>query len=210
MKHTETVFTPCFSAKSPAIDLAFALSATSVSADQTYKLMKDTVERIIDKYGMGSMRYSFIVYSDSASIKGRFSEKYSNPDELKVAIKAFLPESGGSSLVKAMATAKQAFEDSGVRKDATHVLVIITDKSSGASENDLKAAAKPLEDSGIEVIPVAIGNQVNVGELEAITDDNDNVITAEPEENPGDLRDKIMEKVINGKLVECPNIYNDE
>ena len=171
-----------------------------MSADQTYNLMKETIQRIIDKYGMGGMRYSFIVYSDSASIRGRFSEEFSSPEELKMSVKALLPVTGGSSLVKALEAAKQAFEDSGVRQGATHVLVIITDKSSGARQSDLEEAAKPLEDSGIDIITVAIGNQVNVGELEVITDDTGNVIKAESDENPNNLRDMIMDKVTKGNL----------
>ena len=184
-------------AKFPAIDIAFALSATGISADKTYKLMKDTIELIVDKYGMGSMRYSFIPYSDSANINIKFSEKYPSLEDLKAAIKALLPVSGGSNLPGALTAAKEAFEDSGVRKDATHVLVVITDKRSGASEDDIKKAAKPLQESGIVVIPVAIGNQVNAQELGSTTSDKKNVISVGVEEDPQNLMELIMAK-ING------------
>lgn len=184
-----------FAAKFPAIDIAFALSATGLSANKTFMLMKDTVQRIVDKYGTSSMRYSFIVYSDSANIIVRFSEKYSSLDQLKSSIEAMLPATGNSSLTEALAAAKQAFQDSGVRKDAIHVLVVITDKGSGESEDDVEKAAKPLEESGIVVIPVGIGDQVNTKELDVITPNKDNVILVDEEEDPNNLMEMIMAKV---------------
>ena len=157
--------------------------------------MKDTVQRIVDKYGTGSMRYSFIVYSDSANIIVRFSEKYSSLDQLKTSIEALLPATGGASLTEALTAAEQAFQDSGVRKDATHVLVVITDKRSGESEGDVENAAKPLEESGIVVIPVGIGNEVNTKELDVITSNKDNVILVDEDEDPNNLMEMIMAKV---------------
>ena len=155
-----------FTAKFPLIDIAFALSSTGISSNETYKLMKDTIELIIEKYGTSSMRYSFIPYSDYANINIKFSEKYPSLEDLQAAIKALLPHTGGSNLPAALAAAKEAFEDSGVRKHATHVLVVLTDNRSGSSIDGIKKTAKPLQDSGIVVIPVGIGNQVNIQELE--------------------------------------------
>lgn len=160
--------------------------------------MKDTIQLIIDKYGIGSMRYSFIPYSDSANVNIKFSETYPNLEDLKAAVKALLPVTGSSNLPAALIAAKEAFEDSGVRKDATHVLVVFTDKRSGATEDDTKKAAKPLQDSGIVVIPVAIGNQANAQELEGATSDKDNVISVGTEEDPQNLMGMIMAKV-NGR-----------
>ena len=184
-----------FAAKFLPIDIAFALSATGLSANKTFKLMKDTVQRIVDKYGTGSLRYSFIVYSDSANLIVRFSDKYSSLDKLKAFIEALPAVTGGASLTQALAAGKQAFQDSGVRKDAIHVLVVITDKRSGESQDVVEKAAKPLEDSGIVVIPVGIGNQVNVNELGEITSNKENVILVDEEEDPENLMEMIMAKV---------------
>lgn len=186
-----------FAAKFPPIDIAFALSATGISANKTFSLMKDTVQRIVDTHGTGSLRYSVIVFSDSANIIIRFSEKYSSLDQLKTSIEALPLSTGGSSLTEALAAAKNAFQDSGVRKDSTHVLVVITDKRSGESEDDIEKAAKPLEESGIVVVPVGIGGQVNDKELVVITSNKDNVILVDEDEDPDNLMEMIMAK-ING------------
>ena len=162
--------------------------------------MKDTIELIVDKYGMGSLRYSLIPYSDTANINIKFSETYPSIEDLKAAIQAMLPVTGGSNLTEALSAAKEAFEDSGVRKDAIHVLVVITDKTSGASEDAIKKAAKPLQESGIVVIPVGIGNQVSTKELEGTTDNEENVITVGVEEDPKNLMEMIM-TIINGMIL---------
>lgn len=177
----------------------FALSATGTSANVTFQLMKDTIDLIADKYGMGNMRYSLILYSDTANINIRFSEKYASLKDLMTAIQALPAVTGGSNLPAALTAAKEAFEDSGVRKDSTHVLVVFTDKRSGAAEEDVKSAARPLEDSGIVIIPVAIGNEIDNEELEWATSDNDNVVDVGTDEEPVNLMEMILGK-INSKL----------
>ena len=167
--------------------------------------MKDAVQRIVDTHGTGSLRYSIILFSDSANIIIRFSEKYSSLDQLKTSIEALPLRSGGSSLTEALKAAKNAFQDSGVRKDATHVLVVITDKRSGEREDDVRKAAKPLEESGIVVIPVGVGDQVNDKELDIITSNKDNVILVDEEEDPDNLMVLIMAK-INGMALQ--NLLN--
>lgn len=162
--------------------------------------MKDTVQRIVDTHGTGSLRYSIILFSDSASIVIRFSEKYSSLDQLKASIEALPISTGGSSLTEALQAAKNAFQDSGVRKDATHVLVVIMDKRSGEREDDVKKGAMPLEESGIVVIPVGIGDQVNDKELDIITSNKDNVILVDEGEDPDILMMLIMAK-INGMAI---------
>ena len=167
--------------------------------------MKDTIELIVHKYGTGSLRYSFIPYADSANVNIKFSEKYPSLTDLKAAIKALLPHAGSSNLPAALAAGKEAFTDSGVRKDATHVLVVLTDKRSGASEDDILEAAKALLDSRIVVIPVGIGNQVNIEELEKATEDKEKVISVTVKEDPKDLVEKIMAKV-NG-MTRIDNVH---
>ena len=162
--------------------------------------MKDTIRRLVNKHGTGSLRYSIILFSDSANIIIRFSEKCSSLDQLKTSIEALPLRTGGSSLTEALEAAKNAFQDSGVRKGATHVLVVITDKRSGERESDVEKAAKPLEESGVVVIPVGIGDQVNDKELNIITSNKDNVILVDEEEDPDYLMVLIMAK-LNGMAV---------
>jgi hypothetical protein len=59
--------------------------------------------------------------------------------------------------------------------------------------------ARPLEDKGIRVIPVALGTESDPKELVIATTNKQNLIKAGDNEDPKILGDKIMGKVIEGK-----------
>ena len=64
----------------------------------------------------------------------------------------------------------------------------------------MQKAAKPLEDAGISVIPVAIGDEADVGELENLTPDKENLIQPPDDTTPDDLAKMIMEKIHTGTI----------
>lgn len=59
--------------------------------------------------------------------------------------------------------------------------------------------ARPLEEKGIRVIPVALGSESDPKELTIATTNKMNLIKAGDNEDPKTLGDKIMDKVIEGK-----------
>jgi hypothetical protein len=120
---------------------------------------------------------------------------------LKVFIDALPRDSSGALINKALEEATKVFQRAGVRPNAKKVLVVITDRRSGVSKGDIQIAAKPLSNAGIEVIPVAIGNEVSKDEIGAATDDKDNVIGVPTTETPESLAKKIMEKGLKRKIL---------
>lgn len=81
---------------------------------------------------------------------------------------------------------------------ACQVLVVITDRKSGSNASDVKTAAKPLEEAGIAVIPVSIGFEADVKELENITPDKTNIIEPSAGTSSNELAKMIMEKINTG------------
>lgn len=79
------------------------------------------------------------------------------------------------------------------------MLVVITDKRLGMSLSDIAKAAEPLHDTGIKVVPVAVGNEANPSKLEA-TNPERFVIEAPRDEDPQTLGKQIMEHVVRRKL----------
>ncbi len=77
-------------------------------------------------------------------------------------------------------------------------MVVITDRKSGSSAADVKTAAKPLEESGIAVIPVAVGVEADVKELENLTPDKNNIIQPSDGTSANELAKMIMEKINTG------------
>lgn len=71
----------------------------------------------------------------------------------------------------------------------------MADKRSGSTEDELKKAARPLEERDIKVIPVAVGEQAEPDELGNTTPDKKIVIDAGKEEDPKMVGEMIMDKI---------------
>ena len=81
----------------------------------------------------------------------------------------------------------------------SQVLVIITDNKSGSRAEDVHKAAKTLEDGGIAVIPVGIGDDADAGELENLVPDRKNVLQPPDGTEPDEMAKMIMEVIYTGK-----------
>lgn len=74
------------------------------------------------------------------------------------------------------------------------------DKKSSNSLAGIKDKAKPLEKSHIRVIPVAVGTDANLDELEKITSNKQNLIEVPKDEKPDSLGQQIMDKILQRML----------
>ena len=112
----------------PEIDLAFALSSTSASSSETHKLMKDTINAIVNEYGIDRIHYSIIVFGSSPKTFVQFSEKFPRAQVLKDFVSALPRREGGPSLDEALQEGRRLFLSPFVRPNAKKVLVVITDR----------------------------------------------------------------------------------
>lgn len=80
------------------------------------------------------------------------------------------------------------------------MLVIILDKKSSNTPAEIKTNAKPLEKSGIRVIPVAVGTDADPTELEKTTSNKENLLEVPKDEKPDRLGQKIMDKILKRML----------
>ena len=62
----------------------------------------------------------------------------------------------------------------------------------------MQNAAKPLENAGITVIPIAVGDEADVKELEQITPDKNNIVEPPDDTTPDDLSKMIMDTIQTG------------
>lgn len=184
----------------PEIDLAFAISATSANSNQSYALMRNTIKQFIDKYGVDKIHYSLIVYGDSVVRVVNFNTSFPiSASDLKAAIDAQPPLSGGPVLADALQEAFRVFNETDVRPNAKKVLVVMQDENSGAAANSLSAAVKPVEDIGVLVLSVGVGSSVDRNELSVISPNPKDVISASLNENPSVVAKNIMDRILNRK-----------
>ncbi len=182
----------------PKIDLVFAISAVSSSANEVFQKTQEAVTSIVDKYGTNNIQYAVIVFGSDAQAVIDF-DSYTTTEQLKELFTNLPRVSGGPALDAALKLAEQVFSSPGARMDVRKVLVVITDKKTSSRLDNVIPEANKLEDMDVAVIPVGIGTDADKDELEELTPDVSDVITTPKVDDPDELGRKIMEKVLNGK-----------
>ena len=183
----------------PEVDLAFAISAASVEADNNFKKTKAVITAIIDTYGKNKLRYGVIVFGSRASSKIRFGDVLPRDEELKTIVGSLSGPKEPPALDEALKKGKELFDNADERPNARKVLVVIVDKKSTSRLDELRRGAKRLEEDEIKVIPVAIGDEVDHAELEEMTPEKANMVNASTDIYLIDLKTRIMNKVFEGK-----------
>ena len=186
----------------PEIDLCFAISATAADADSTFTLMKETINDVIDNYGINKIRYSVILFGSQAKQVVGFDSSLTKPSLLEAYIRALERLSGGSAVDKALEKALESFKAGITRPNARKVLVVIMDNESGLETGDIVTMAKLLEKRNVRLITVAVGDSANQQELESIASDNRDVLTVPTSVQPNALSKDIIELVLTGETIQ--------
>ena len=181
----------------PEIDLVFAISSVSSSADKVFQETKDAVTSITEKYGTNDIHYAVILFGSDAQAVIDF-DSYATSEQLNEMFSNLRRLKGGPVLDEALKLAGQVFTSPGARRDAHKVLVVITDKKTSSKLDDVIPEASKLEDMEVTVIPVGIGAETARKELEELTPDVTDVIATSKVADPDELGRKIMEKVLKG------------
>lgn len=172
-----------------------------MNADDNFEKAKEVIKAIIDAYSMNKLRYGVIVFGSSASIKVSFGDDFPSDQDLKTVIDFLSHSKETPALDIALRKGKELFDEAQERPNARKVLVVIIDKKSTSKLDDVKASARLLEDDGIKVIPVVIGDEVDPVECREITDEKTNVVNVTTDVDVIDLKEKIISKVFKGKHV---------
>ena len=84
------------------------------------------------------------------------------------------------------------------RSDARKVLVIVSDKKSDSTDNELNEVMESLQEMSITVIPVAFGDEADEMELGKLTDDASTLIRVGISNDTADIKMEIMDQVFKG------------
>ena len=167
-------------------------------ADTNFANIKTVIKQIVKKYGQGKVRYSLIVFGDSATIKISFTENYSD-NQLKNLIEATPKSSGGPFLDKALAKAKEMF-DQNTRRDSRKVLVVFIDKTSASQPNEEKIKLDAITEDKIHSLFVLWGiKSVNTASNLAPSNNILSIDTAVTTPNPSSTAENVMHKVNTGR-----------
>lgn len=167
--------------------------------------MKEAINSIAERYETSKIRYALLTFGATARIEVNFTLGLPNPEVLRNALEKASRPSGEPDLQRALEEAKMMFKQAPSRPGAKKVLVVIMDKKSSSDPSDVKQAAKPLEDVNIKVVPVAIGSEASLPELEKTTTNKKFMVTVGKDEDPERLGEEIMRKALKSEcLVSIP------
>lgn len=182
-----------------AIDLGFAISATSIQASTIFKLMQDTLKTIVSTLDTDNIHYSIIVFGRTPSLVTSFNNKFPDKETLINRITQLKSRPGVADLNAAMDLAKRAFKGSGSRDKARKILVVIVDNKSGNGREEVRGTARELEEEMIRVIPVAVGPYADPVELVETSPLKETLIKVPSSERPKPLAKKILDKIRDSK-----------
>ena len=74
------------------------------------------------------------------------------------------------------------------------VLIVISDKKSDSTDDEIDKAVTPLRENDVVIIPVAFGNEADKVQLVKLVDDESTLVTADTNNDTTDIKDEIMIK----------------
>lgn len=167
--------------------------------NETFKLMKETIKAIIDTHVTSKIHYSIIIFGASANTVISFAERSPTIETLKELIDRASRERGPPNLKNVLEKSVEIFEGSGLRRNATKTLIIMTDKKSSSNPSDLPGLVKQMIDNKVRVISVAIGNEVDTNELEMVSTSNNDVVKSDTAVSPTTLAKQILDRAKKGR-----------
>ena len=204
--HIHIYFIILETASIPLLDLGFAISASSQDATKVFQLMKEAIRSIASRFETSNIRYALLTFGDSVNRQVNFTSDLPGTEELEKALGELTKPSGNPDLEAALIEAKMMFKQAAHRPGAKKVLVLIMDKKSSSVDILVVDSAKSLEDDNIKVVPVGIGLEANLSELEKTTTNMKFMVTAAVDEDPQRLGEEIMRKALKS---EYPSLTNE-
>ena len=175
------------------------MSVSSQDPEKVFELIKDSIRSIAERYDTSNIRYALLTFGDTVNVEVNFTSDMPSVEALREALEKVTRPSGEPNLEAALQEAKMVFKQSTPRAGAKKVLVVIMGQKSASGAREVKEAARPLEDNNIKVVPVAIGPQANLPELETITTNKKFMASVGTDEDPESVGEEIMRKALKSK-----------
>lgn len=159
-----------------------------------FKKEKEMIGLFIDSLKVHDTQYGLIDYSSEARVQATFGQ-FSRKEALKVHVSSIQRKGDGVGLDKALASAYELLVNKG-RREARKVLIVFTSGNANVGVYELRASAKLLQDAGVKIVAVAIGDQVDENQLKEISSDNQ-VIHSQVSDDSGSVVQLIADNVVH-------------
>ena len=173
------------------------MNTFSSNADDVFQKIKETITSFIDTYGTKGIHFTILAGTTDDTII--YFENYTTSEQLKSMITSLDRQLGGLALDEALRIARKVFKSASARESAQKVFVLIADKKSTSSLSDVLPEVKALEEMDVTVIPVGIGGEVDIKELQELTPNISDVINTSAIDDVEQFREEIMLKILKGR-----------
>ena len=184
--------------------MVFAIEG-SKTLEENFDEIKKTIVKMLDRYKISKAgtHVGVLEFSDSTTTEVRLDATY-DKETLKKIISEVRPSGGETvNIDKALRDAGEMFTVRyGGRPGYPKVLILITGSKSDGDE-PLKEAVKPLQEEGIQLVVISVGNNTDP-EIPEITSNVNNV--DDPNDLPGKV-DSVVDKINKDVKESMFNVY---
>ena len=180
-----------------AIDVVFLLGASNPGARLHLSNAKQLVEEIVQRNNTPVSRFAIVQYENTANVRSSLNE-YTNIQTFIDSLNSLYWRGDASDLQSGLEKVQKLFENEG-RPKARKILVIFSDGKIPISVEDIETSKKPLEEKGVKIISVTVGDNVDEDKLNALASKNE-TIQHRDENERDDTADKIRQEILKGAL----------
>ena len=177
------------------IDIVFLMGASNPGGQRHISNEKRLVEEILQRNNTPNSRFAIVQYENTATVRSSLNE-YTNTETFIDSLNLLYWRGDATDLPSGLEKVKMLFEKEG-RPRARKIIVIFSDGKLPSSVENIVASKKPLEDKGIKIISVTVGDNVDEDKLNALASKNE-TIRHDDERKPKDTADKIKEDIVKG------------
>lgn len=172
------------------LDIVFVLGARQPNASEIFREQQSIAEAMINEPKTADTSYSIVQYGKTAALRARFDTSRSD-EETATLLKSLRWFEDGTALEEGIETAGDVHDRDG-RINARKVVVVFSNGPVAHSDRKLRDVLDPLEEKGIKVISVVLGDIVDP-KLNVI----EKVIT--PQEDDEDPNGPVKEHAFKGQ-----------
>jgi hypothetical protein len=141
------------------LDIVFVLGSRQPNASAIFTTEKSIAETMINEPKTADTSYSIVQYGQNAAIRAHFDTTRSDEDTITV-LKSLRWFEDGTGFEDGIKTAGVIHEMEG-RVNARKIVVVFSSGPVAPSKNELEEVVDPLEEKGVKVISVVLGDTVD-------------------------------------------------
>ena len=177
--------------------------------------MISAIQSIVQEYGVKKVSYSIVTFGNQPDVRLLLKNQFGDKNELKRLLSTYSRSFGEPNLEKALSKSREMFSTAnGHRDGARKVVVVLIDKRSVSSDDDVRRIVERYETEKIKIVPVIFGNEIDSTDVVLIAPDKnkDNVVSTTNRENPDVLGKRIMDAINRGQLwlIVCLSVFFDD